>query len=150
MDEPPSDWESVAFAGSAVGFRYPAVTPQGQTVERVDETANDHRGDIERVHLSSPDKQELYVEGIRFRGLSPQDEHERHRAYLEQRFGAGSVTPLSETSHGEQPAWEYSFRWKDGERSVLLLELDGDTYRILWNPRSELNLRVVATVSTGR
>jgi hypothetical protein len=39
-----------------------------------------------------------------------------------------------------------AFRWEDSERSVLSLEVDGDTYRILWNSRSELNSQVAATV----
>ena len=37
VDQKPLDWQTVTFAGSEVAFRYPAVTPQGQTVERVDE-----------------------------------------------------------------------------------------------------------------
>ena len=98
------------------------------------------------MHLNSPDKHELYVEVVRFRDLSPQEEYERHRPHLEQRFGAGSLTPLKETTFGEDPAWTYGFRWEDSERSVLSLEVDGDTYRILWNPRSDLNSQVVATV----
>jgi hypothetical protein len=146
VDQELLEWQTVTFAGSEVAFSYPAVTPQGQTVERVVEQARDHRGDIERMHLSSPDKHELYVEVIRFRDLSAQEEYERHRSHLEQRLGEGSVTPLNETTFGERPAWTYGFRWDDGERSVLSLEVDGDTYRILWNPRSELNSKVVATM----
>ena len=145
MDQP-LDWQTVAFAGSAVAFRYPEVTPQGQTVERVDEQAFDQRGDIERVPLSSPDNPELYVEDTHCREVSPQEEYERHGRYLEQRFGTDSVMPLDETTFGERPAWTYGFRWDDGERSVLSLEVDGDTYRILWNPHSDLNGQVVATV----
>ena len=49
MDEGHPGWEKVTFVGSGVAFAYPTVTPQGQTVDRVDEQARDHRGDIERV-----------------------------------------------------------------------------------------------------
>jgi hypothetical protein len=143
----PDDWQTVRFEGTTVEFRYPVVTPQGQTAERVDERAKDHRGDIERVHVSSPDGHELYVEVARFRDLSPQDEYEGHRPYLQQRFGPDSVTPLTETTFGERPAWAFEIRADEHDRSVLLFQLDEDTFRVIWNPRSDLNSEVVATLS---
>ena len=56
------------------------------------------------------------------------------------------MTPLNETTFGDLPAWAYGFRWSGGERSVLSLKVERDTYRILWNPRSHLNSQVVATL----
>jgi hypothetical protein len=145
MDQVPSDWEAVTFTGAAVGLRYPTVTPQGQTVERVEKQAQDHRGDIERVHQSSPDPFELYIEVVRFRDPSPQGEYERHKPHLEQRFGAGSVTQLTEKTDGQRKAWAYAFQWDEGERSVLSFQVAEDTYRVIWNPLSDLNSRVVGT-----
>ena len=130
-------------------FSYPAVTPKGHAVERTEERTEDHRGDMERVHLTSRDSRELYVEVVRFRELAPQDEYLHHRPYLEQRFGADSVTALAETSLREWPAWAYAFRWNEGERSVLLLQVASDTYRIIYDPRSELNAQVIATLTVA-
>jgi len=132
-----------------VEFSYPAVTPKGHAVERTEERTEDHRGDMERVHLTSRDSRELYVEVVRFRELAPQDEYLHHRPYLEQRFGADSVTALAETSLREWPAWAYAFRWNEGERSVLLLQVASDTYRIIYDPRSELNAQVIATLTVA-
>ena len=140
-------WERYALAESAVAFSYPTVTPQGQTVEKVEERANDHRGDIERVHLSSPDRHELYFEVMRFRDLAPQDEYASHRSYLEQRFGADAVTPLTETKFRNRPAWAYEISWPDHERSVRMVQLDDDTFRVIWNPRSALNAEILETLS---
>jgi hypothetical protein len=98
------------------------------------------------VHLTSPGSTELYVELMRFGGISPRDEYLQHRPYLEQRFGTGSVTELSETSLRGRAAWTYAFRWDEGERSVLLLEVDGDTYRVIYDPRSALNAGVIETL----
>ena len=67
--------------------------------------------------------------------------------YLEQRFGADSITALTETSLLERPAWAYAFRWDEGERSVLLLQVARDTYRIIYDPRSKLNTHVIATLT---
>jgi len=137
------EWERFTRPGFAVAFSYPALTPQGQVVERDEEPFRNYA----RVHLSSPDRHELYVEVVRFDDLAPRDEYLQHRPYLEQRFGPGSITALTETTLQERPAWAYAFHWDDGERSVLLLPVAGDTYRVIYNPRSELNAQIVATLS---
>jgi hypothetical protein len=138
-----ADWQEFARPGFGIRFRYPAVTPRGQAVDR----AEDQRGDAERVHLTTPEQPDLYFEVTRFPGLAPRDEYRRHRDYLEQRFGAGSTTELAETRLGRSPAWSYAFRWDQGERSVLLLPVGQDTYRIIYDPRSPLNAEVLATVT---
>lgn len=140
-------WQRFARPGFRVEFSYPAVTAQGHAVGRVEEQAVDHRGDIERIHISSREGGELYVEVVRFRDLAPQDEYLRHRPYLERRFGADAVSELTETSLLGRPAWAYGFRWDEGERFALLLQVASDTYRVIYDPRSELNAEVLATLT---
>jgi hypothetical protein len=125
MDHPNAraDWQQFARPEFRLRFQYPAVTPQGRAVER----SEDHRDDAVRVHLTTRNKEELYFEVSRFPDLAPPDEYVEHSAYLEQRFGAGPTSPLTETSIG-WPAWAYAFQWDQGERSVLLLQVARDTY----------------------
>jgi len=47
----------------------------------------------------------------------------------------------------ELPSWTYGFRWEEGERAVLLLQVGNDTYRVIYDPRSELSREVIATLS---
>ncbi|MFL6029211.1 MAG: hypothetical protein ACJ74D_04165 [Gaiellaceae bacterium] len=128
------DW--TRFSGFGVEFSYPA------SAER------DEAADI--VHVHSADRQELYFEVARFRGLTPQQEYARHRPYLEQRFGPGAVTELTATNLGNTPAWTYSFNWDEEgsamERTAVLLQLGPDTCRIIRDPRSVLNDEVLASV----
>ena len=138
---------TTTLAAMEPGFRveldFPSVTPQGHAVEHVAvERPVGGRG----VHLTSPGSDELYVELVRFRDLAPEDEYLGHRPFLEQRFGPGAVTELTQTTLGGIPAWSYGIRWEHGERSVLLLQVDGDTYRVIHDPRSPLNADVVATL----
>jgi hypothetical protein len=138
-------WQQFARPGFKVRFSYPEVTPQGRVVDRVeDEHEQPHRV---RVHLTSRDSRELYFEVIHFPDLTPLEEYTRHRAHLEQRFGAGSTTELSETTLGPWPAWAYAFRWDQGERSVILLQVGRDTYRIIYDPRSPLNTQIISTIT---
>jgi hypothetical protein len=147
VESEPPDWQRFTRPEFAIELSYPGVTPQGQTVERDEEPFREYA----RVHLSSPDRQELYLEVVRFQGLAPRDEYEQHRPYLEQRFGADSITPLTETTLRGRPAWAYAFRGDVAERSikraVLLLENGEDTYRLIYDPRSALNAQVIATVT---
>ena len=142
-----SDWQRFTHPRFRVEFSYPSPTPQGHEVERNEQRVQHHRGDMERVHLSSPTSGELYFELARFAGITPQDEYANHRPYLEQRFGSGAVTELNETTLLGWPAWTYGIQWPEAERAVLLLQLEADTYRVIYDPRSELNDQVVATLT---
>lgn len=144
MDDVSDDprWCEFADGEFRLRFRYPSITPQRHRVNRVD----DKRGDARRVHLTAPDSQELYIEVIRFRYCTAREEYGRHRIQLEERFGVDSTTPLTETSVGGRLAWTYAFRWSEGERSVLLIPLEGDTYRVIYDPRSPLNRQVISTI----
>jgi hypothetical protein len=142
-----SDWQRFTNPRFRLEFSYPSPTPQGHEVERKEQRVDDHRGDMERVHLSSPSSGELYFELARFAGITPQDEYANHRPYLEQRFGPGAVMELSETTLLNRPAWAYGIKSPETERAVLLLHLDGDSYRIIYDPRSALNDQVIATLA---
>jgi hypothetical protein len=90
---------------------------------------------------------------VRFGARGPEDEYLEHRPRLEERFGTGSVSALTETTLLERPAWAYSFRWDEEgrpmERAVLMLQVAGETYRIIYDPRSPLNDRVIATLTVA-
>jgi hypothetical protein len=133
--------------GWRVEFSYPAVTPEGHEVEQAEEQANDHRGAIHRVHLTSPGGGELYFEAARFRDETPEGEYLNHTVYLRRRYGEEAVTELSETTLAGRAAWAYGLRRDEGERSLLLLPIGSDTYRFIYDPRSELNAKVLASLT---
>jgi hypothetical protein len=151
VESVPAEWERFTRPGFGLEFSYPTVTPRGQAVDRTDERAVDHRGDIERIHLSSPDRSELYVEVARFRGITPEDEYSNHGTYLKQRFGPDKVTDLTSTTLLGRQASSYAFHWDEEgrpmERSALLLHVGDDTYRVIYDPRSALNDQVLSTIT---
>jgi hypothetical protein len=149
VEPAPSDWKRFARPGFLLEFGYPDPTPNGQAVERDEDPFRSYA----RVHLSSPDRSELYFEVVRFGARAPEDEYLEHRPHLEGRFGTDSVTALTETRLLGRPAWAYSFRWDEEgrpmERAVLMLQVAGETYRIIYDPRSPLNDRVIATLAVA-
>jgi hypothetical protein len=136
-----STWQLLEDGRFELRLRYPAVTPGGRTARIV---SGDYDG-APRIQALSGER-ELYVEVVRFPRMAAGEEHTRHRAYLERRFGAGSVSELRETTLAARPAHEYEFRWPEGQRVAVIVSSERWTYRIIYNSASPLNLEVLATV----
>jgi len=64
----PDEWPELRRADLRLSFRHPAVTPDGQLVEIVEEFPRD----AHRVHLIAPNPGEIYLELFRMPGLSAQ------------------------------------------------------------------------------
>ena len=136
------NWQDFVYPGFALRFRYPQVTPQGHIVEK-DESQID---EAIRVHFTSKESYELYFEISKYTALPAQAEHQKHRESLENRPGGYVVSDLKEIRWMSQPAFEYSIKWQEGARVVMLIEADNATYRILYDPNSPLNVQVLSTL----
>ena len=136
-------WQLFADPRFELRFRYPLTTPGGHSVEKIE----GQRDDTVRVHLVSQGSQELYFEVMKFLDLSPEEEYQRHKADLVQRFEALTITALDETRLGGLPAYRYALTWPDRERAVILVHKGRATYRIIYDPRSALNAQVLSTVA---
>jgi hypothetical protein len=100
------------------------------------------------VHLLTRSSTEVYFEVRRYPNLTAEAEYAAHTAQLAQRFvEAGfAATALAPTTLAGWPAQVYAFRWQLHERAVVLLPLDGVLYRIIYDPRSTLNVEILETV----
>lgn len=138
-------WHAFDDPRIELSFRYPDPTPGGQAVRKIDA----ERDGALIVHYLTEDR-ELYFELRRYPRLTAHEEYGRHRVYLEDRFGAGAVSPLTETTLAGRPSHTYSFRWPEGERVSIVLSTGAATYRIIYNSASSLNAEVLATVEIIR
>ena len=136
-------WLEFSRPAFRLRFLYPAVTPQGRPVEITEE----ERDGAHRVHLTAREGDEVYLEFVRFPDLQPPEEYARHRPYLVGRFGPEAVSELTQSSLRGWPAFTYAFRGPGLERAVLSFQVGRDTYRIISNPRVQLNDDIIATVS---
>lgn len=135
-------WRQFKDQRFSLKFRYPEETPQGFPVEIME---REHNGMV-RVHLVSSQKKELYFEVTKYPALSAQFIFQEHTAELESRFEDLLITELREIDGQAKPAHEYSFRWNQGVRSVLLFERQHVIYRILYDPQAPLNTEVLSTL----
>ena len=137
-------WEIFIDRKFRLCFKYPAMTPQGQLVDL--EQSQNH--DSTRVHLISRDSQEVYFEVRQYRNLLPQEEYQRHKAYLEKRFALEgfAITELTDQMLGVLSARQYSFRWDDKQRVAILIQENEVTYRIIYDPRSLINVQILSTL----
>lgn len=136
------DWQHFSDSRFALGFQYPQITPQGYFVEK----AESQEHDIVRIHFTSKDSREVYFEISKYQDLSAQMEYQRHKENLEKRPEGFVVTDLKEIRWMSQPAYEYSIKWSQAARVVMLIEADNTTYRILYDPKSPLNVQILLTL----
>lgn len=138
------NWQLFTDPKFKLRFKYPVRTPQNHTVE----TVAGQNDDLIRIHLISRDSQEVYFEVTRYYTLSVQGEYRTHKVYLEQRFEAEgfAITDLTDFHLGELRAYQYSFRWDDKQRVVILTEQDQVTYRIIYDPDSPINEQILSTI----
>jgi hypothetical protein len=136
------NWQHFVYPGFALGFRYPQTTAQGHIVEKVESQMDE----AIRVHFTSKDSHELYFEITKYINLPAQVEYQEHKEYLENRSGTYVVSDLKEIRWMSQRAYEYSVKWQQGRRVVILMEADNATYRILYDPNSPLNVQVLSTI----
>ena len=133
------EWAEFAPESFPVRFRYP------QSVEGVRVTVReDQQEGNARIHLSAEGK--LYFELLCLRNLTPQLEYERHRAYLEDRFGPGSVSDIEPTAIGSFAVATYSFAWPQHCRTVVSVAHGADTFRVIYDPEIPLNLELLGTL----
>jgi hypothetical protein len=134
-------WRTLSDPGLGLELAYPTVGGSGHPVVVRSEPTERGR----RIHLTTADGA-VYVELVRFRGLTAAEEYDGHRQALEARFGAGAVSDLAEADLNGMTALGYGFAGDGIERTVLLLPVAGDTCRIVVDPRSTLTARILATV----
>jgi len=136
------DWHLFKDSRFSLQFRYPPNTPQGYFVNK----SESQQDDALRVHFVARDSQELYFEVTKYPAFLAQVEYQQHKADLEKRLDEFRITELKKITWKSLPAYEYSFEWSRGTRSVILFERNGATYRILYDPRSPLNNQVLSTL----
>lgn len=136
------NWQHFTDSRFALRFQYPKVTPQGHLVEKAESQAQDRI----RVHFTSKDSREVYFEITKYHNISAQMEYHEHKESLEKRPEGFLVSGLKEICWMSQRAYEYSIEWSQAARVVRLIEIGDSIYRVLYDPGSPLNLRILYTL----
>jgi hypothetical protein len=136
------NWQLFDDSRFGLQFRYPTLASDGEPVDRVETEADG----ILRDHILVPQGREVYFEVTKYSGLSAAAEYGGHKASLPKQFDPLSITELNETDCASLPAYEYTFKWNQGRRRVLLVERSVATYPILYNPPFAVNLQILSTI----
>jgi hypothetical protein len=135
MADPSGGWQHVELPEAGLAFGYPRSTPKGQAVEL----------DDVRVHARSEDGEEAYFELSRHLEATALRRYEEERDFLVARYGA-EVTGLTATTLDGLPAQEFTAAFGDTVRRFVLVECGRWLYRVVYDPRSTLNLAVLETI----
>ena len=136
------NWQLFRDAQFDLLFRYPRSATDGDPVERVET----QREGLFRVHVLSPASRDVYFEVSKYVAISAEEEYRRHQETLSEQSPELLISDLKETVCAFLPAYEYTFKWSEGTRTVILVERENATYRILFNPRYHLNFQILSTV----
>lgn len=125
-------------------FHAPEPTPTGQPVQIL----RDEGDGTHRVHVLSPDESELYFEVVAYsqRIAHPEAVAQQQR-FLAEHSPDGAYAPAQARTVKSLPATEFGFqgtlngRWK--VRRFLFVDTAARTYRIIYDPISDLNAQVL-------
>ena len=98
-----------------------------------------------RLHARSEDGEEAYFELSRHLDATALRRYEDERDFIVARYGA-EVTPLTGTTLDGLPAQQFTAGWGDTVRRFVLAERGRWLYRVVYDPRSPLNLAVLETI----
>ncbi|HEY5786714.1 MAG TPA: hypothetical protein VIT65_18260 [Microlunatus sp.] len=135
MTEQDEQWRRVEIPDLGLAFGYPCRTPGGQVVWL----------DDVRLHACSEDGVEAYFELSRHLDTTAVARYEEERDFLLARYEA-AVTPLTAGTFHEMPAHDFSAAFGDTARTFVLVERGRWLYRVVYDPRSQLNLAVLETI----
>jgi hypothetical protein len=126
--------------GSGWQFQIPEVTAQAQTTEITRET---HKGMI-RVHAHTPDLYELYFEVVSYPGkLDHRALIEKHKPFFEMKFTIVSFSEVNTGPFKKLQTTEFTFESGEKTRRIIYIEDANRSYRVIFNPLSNLNLDVL-------
>jgi hypothetical protein len=133
--------------GASYSIRIPEVAPSGQPVEIL----KFEREGIRRVHARSPDESEVYFEVTSYPMRVDHDEAAaEQRSFLAMRCADATMTSTSKTLLRSAPATEFRFegtlqgRYK--VRRFAFVDSRTRTYRIVYDPRSDVNERILESL----
>ena len=134
-------WKLVVVEdGSGWQFQVPEVTEQAQTTEITRDT---HKGKI-KVHAHTADLFELYFEVVSYpEKLDHQALIEKQKPFIEQEFTNVSFSEVSAQTFKGLPTTEFTFESEEKTRRFIYIEDASRSYRVIFNPLSNLNLDVL-------
>jgi hypothetical protein len=126
--------------GSGWRFQIPEVTAQAQSTEITRDT---HKGMI-RVHTHTPDLFELYFEVVSYPGtLEHQALIEKQKPFIEKKFTNVSFSEVITGPFKKLQRTEFTFESDEKTRRFIYIEDACRSYRLIFNPLSDLNLDVL-------
>jgi len=139
-------WKVLSHPKLSITLQYPDPTPQGHSV-----SINERLGiGSFRIHLTSDDSDEVYFEIGQYFNLPRQSAVE---TFLNEITVGGAGIKIGETveiQFASTVACQFSVQWPEKTRLILFIEQGETLYRIIYNPASPINKKVLETLKFNR
>ena len=102
---------------------------------------------FEMIHVMGADRDEIYFAVRRRVGRTVAESYEIIRERTPVQYPGATFSGLEPRELAGHPAHEFTFRWDDQVRHVVLVAVGDAVYRILFRPGSEVNWAILDTVT---
>ena len=131
-------------------MRYPSVSPSGDNVE----VLKDQKDGMHRIHVHSPDASAVYFEVVSFPTFVDHDKAAAgQQSFLSQNAENATISEMSEAVIHSYPAKEFRFegtlQGRHKVRRFIFVDSPLRTYRLIYDPRSEVNERILDSITMG-
>jgi hypothetical protein len=136
------DWITFSSQELSIGLRYPNPTPQGHRVNIHERTGISSY----RVHFVSDGSDEVYFEIGRYLHLPTSQAMAEFQQDVLERIDQVEIGEVIELSMGNLLGYQFSIRWPGKERIIQFVEIEPVLYRIIHDPASPINKKILESV----
>ena len=129
-------WQEFTLPGFGLRLHYPTSASDGDPV----------RMDDARFHFRTMSSPEIYFEVSRHLGRGAREFYEREAAAIRRADPHVTISEPVDTSFAGSDALRFVVTFTDRERAFTLVERGGYLYRVIYDPRSAVNLDIMATI----
>ena len=136
------DWISYSHQSLSVTLRYPNPTPSGNSVS-IREISSQSSF---RAHFVSDGSNDVYFEVARYSSLTAEQAINDFLKDVSQRINGLEASDVEVFMFRSYPAHRFTIHWAAKERVVLFIEKDDALYRIIHDPTSMINKRMLESI----
>ena len=134
-------WITLSHQDLPITLKIPHPTPQGYPVAVRERSSNTSY----RIHLVSEGSSEVYFEVGQYNDLELPQAVEAFVQDVSERIDGLQKSEPQETRLAGFHAYQFSIRWPGNERVILFIEKEEALFRIIYDPASSINHRILET-----
>jgi hypothetical protein len=136
-------WIAFNDPAFALQFRYPLHTISGAAID----CEQRYLPHMHVIDLFTPDRSTVYFEVAKMPNVEARQVYDALQARNAQAQAELKIGPVGTRQLARRPSLIFALHRGELQRQVLLIQYNDDVYRVTYDPRSQLNSAILATVT---